>query len=199
MNAAEATAVMTAVASIITGWIGQNIGKKEINTPQIKEIRELQLKNLYVPLEKCLNYKKVENQDDILSEVETILLQNLELVPHEIMDCFQAVKKSKEKDLSELKNAVSSFYNWNKKYLGYPYSKAKIIPKFTPYFARNNFANEIFSRIFVLLFGGSIGLFVSQITAPNSEQSLPIIVICGILIIVGLILFSDFINQDQKH
>ena len=98
MNAAEATAVMTAVASIITGWIGQNIGKKEINTPQIKEIRELQLKNLYVPLEKCLNYKKVENQDDILSEVETILLQNLELVPHEIMDCFQAVKKSKEKD-----------------------------------------------------------------------------------------------------
>ena len=77
MNAAEATAVMTAVASIITGWIGQNIGKKEINTPKIKEIRELQLKNNYVPLEKSLNYKKVDIQDDILSEVETILLQNL--------------------------------------------------------------------------------------------------------------------------
>lgn len=52
MNEAEITAIMTAVASIITGLIGQYIGKKDLDGSRIKEIRELQLKNLYVPLEK---------------------------------------------------------------------------------------------------------------------------------------------------
>ena len=199
MDTTEINAIITATASIITGWIGQHIGKKELSNSRVKEIRELQLKNLYVPLEKCLNYKKVENQDAILSEIETILLQSLELVPPEIMDCFQAIKKDNRNDLSEFKNAVSSFYNWTKKYLGYPYSKDKIIPKFTPCFARNNLVSEIFSRIFVILFGGSIGVFISQITASESEQSILTIVISGILIVGGLIFFSDFINQRNKH
>jgi len=191
--------VITAVSSIITEFLRLYIGKRDTDSVTMNKIREKQLSDLYTPLELCLNFNRSTSSTTILEDAEKILTENLELVPPELLKEFQKISRTEYADISRFKIATSSFYNWTRKYLGYPYDRAKIVSQFTPVLIRTQLLQKISKMLTLLACGGSVGSLISQLTLSAEEQSPVVIRVSLVILLVGIIISRELYSFDETR
>lgn len=127
------------IFNIATGLLGVFFSAKVnhflTETPWKRGVMERQLLELYAPLDFAL-------QSNLPADPSCLVL----LIREKISDCYPIVPitiaeecerlsslpKLTKDDLTTTTAMISSFYNWTKKRLGYPYEKEKIKNYYTP-------------------------------------------------------------------
>ena len=126
---------ITACAGIITCLIGIYAGKQQSNHPTEKKIREQQLFQVFTPISRIFIFHENKDTLSIIEEISPIINRELHLIPPPMLSEFLRVKSlesPKPADLSELQFINTSFFNWSKKTLGYPYNEDEILYTLLP-------------------------------------------------------------------
>ena len=193
---------ITAITSLATCLIGLRVGKQDAVSPSAKKIREAQLNNLYLPLERCFLCASEDGIKNALSQVQEIIYENLALVPETILNEFQKVtiiENPTVNDISALRRATSSFFNWTRKSMGYPYNHSAIKRNWVPTYERNTIIQTVAALIGILLWGCctfvTIILFLGKSTnlAPEFEQ------ICVLVASIGVFFILVPLTQSKSR
>lgn len=128
-------ALITGVFSLAVGFIGLWAGKKDAKSLSQNQILEAQLSNVWEPMEKLFNFSQTNVPLDTLKSLVDIVSANYKLVPQEIINEIYTLRKKArldDRDFLKLKAIASSYYNWTRKTLGYPYNRQQIKMEYTP-------------------------------------------------------------------
>lgn len=126
---------ITAVGSIITGYIAVRAGKKSSSSLSSRELREIQLIELFEPMDKYLSFRIGLTPSELLKKIVFLVEQQYRNVPPSVFNEVNDLQRNadlSDKDFNKLRRIVSSFYNWLRKNLGYPYDSQKIDSDYTP-------------------------------------------------------------------
>ena len=151
--------IITAFVSILTCLIGLHAGRKDSGSPSMKKVSEQQLEQLFLPMERLLSLGCQQDAKGLMSNLFQIIYSNLLFVPPVLLAEFRrisAIEDPMDSDFSKLREIVSSFYNWTRKALGYPYDKAAIKRRFIPTYERNAAISQVFLLLFLLLWASSL-------------------------------------------
>lgn len=189
--------LITAGASVITTLLGVWLGKMISNSSSSRSIRERQLLKLYTPLEICLNYSPEIGKSTIIDEAYKIVISNLELVHTQVLDEL----KSAQADISRIyhfKIVVSSYYNWTKRSLGYPFDKGAILSEFTPISKKLEKAYSIVSITALILWAFSACIIIEYFLFPAYGVHPVIFSSCCIFFSTGMGLYIQWLFQARR-
>lgn len=154
MNPTIISTIITAIASLVTCVLGIYAGKSDSRNPSIKKIREDQLFKVFSPLEQKLSLNSDYDPPLLISDIKEAIENNFPLIPPVFLDEFVKISKIEnptEADFEKIKLIISSFYNWLRKVLGYPYDEHEIYPYIIPAIERKLKVMKGLSRIFSAL------------------------------------------------
>ncbi len=154
MNPTIISTIITAIASLVTCVLGIYAGKSDNRNPSIKKIREDQLFKVFSPLEQKLSLNSGYDPSLLISDIKEAIENNFPLIPPVFLDEFVKISKIEnptEADFEKIKSIISSFYNWLRKVLGYPYDEHEISPYIIPAIERKLKVMKGLSRIFSAL------------------------------------------------
>ena len=100
-----------------------------------KQIRNDQLILLYEPLDRLLCFNPLTIPDKALEAAKLLIETQYRYVTPAIqneLSCLLRKQSVSDEDLSNLRNMVSSVYNWLRRSQGYPYDKKQICYKYLP-------------------------------------------------------------------
>jgi hypothetical protein len=167
---------IVSITSVITCLLGLFIGRRDKDMPHIKEVRTRQLENLFTPLEKYFVFSLTTGAVPSIEFISSIIKENFELTPPAILNEFLVIKSnsnSGESDFWNMREMVSSFYNWTRKSLGYPYERSAIIKEFTQTFDPNSYI-PIKPLLVVFIFG-TVFAMVSANTLTSNALDIPLV------------------------
>lgn len=196
-NASIISAIITAGASVITTLLGVWLRKIISNSSLPRSIRERQLIKLYMPLEICLHHSQELGQSTILDEAYKIMVDNIVLVPTQILNELE----SAQKDISRIyhfKLVVSSYYNWTKKSLGYPFDGDAILPDYTPVSQKREKACTIAVIVALSFWVISACIIIEHILFPRELKHPTIFSVFCIIFCVGLGLYIQWLLSGKK-
>lgn len=128
-------AVIAATAAIIVGFMNLHSSKKDTGTLSPKEIYNLALNTVWEPLDKIFTLHPTSDPQAKLQQIDIIVSDNYKLIPPEFIKEYRVLKqtdKLKESDFLRIKMISTSYFNWIRKNLGYPFDRTKIKTAFTP-------------------------------------------------------------------
>ena len=155
-------AIIAATSAVIVGFINLLSSKKDTAIPSQKEIYSSALNTVWEPLDKLFTLHSATSPQDKLHQIDTIISDNYKLVPTEFMKEYASLKqlhKINESDFTRIQMISSSYFNWMRKYLGYPYNEKKIKVEFTPKTRRDILLSSL-GYIALLLITIIVGLMV---------------------------------------
>lgn len=133
--------LITAASTIIVAFLSFLTGRKDVASISRREVREYQISNVLGPMDLLLTFTEEKTPEEFLSALLKIVEQSYKYIPVIIQNEIIKLKRSEKLDnlsFSHLRTVVASYYNWNKRAMGYPYDRKMIHSKFTPNTDRNN-------------------------------------------------------------
>lgn len=194
--------LITAVSTVIVAFLSFLTGKKDVSSISRREVREYQVSNVLEPMDLLLTFSVEKSPNELLSALLVIVEKNYKYIPVIIQNELIVLKQSKSinnASFSHLRTIVASYYNWNKRTMGYPYDRTKIHTKYTPNTERNNFIWNTFQSIIWLIGFASFmiaALFVFSIVI-DDPITLPgwllngVMYVCSINIAFWIIAFQE--------
>ncbi len=168
MDTSIVSAVITAISAIIVGVIGSFGLRHRDEPPDGRAVREQQLTNLFIPLERLLVFNPELPPKELLAAMAPIIQKHFALAPEVLIEEFLAIydlSKPTAGTIEELCSMILSFSHWTRKSLGYPYSPARIKKQYTPVYKRNeNIKGAAFMVLLAVSFvswGAMINSFVT--------------------------------------
>lgn len=196
-------ALITGVFSLAVGFIGLFAGKKDAKSLSQKQILEAQLSNVWEPMEKLFNFSQAHSPLDTLKSLVDIVSANYKLVPQEIINEINALRKKErldDRDFLKLKAIASSYYNWTRKTLGYPYDRQHIKLEYTPNSRVKIILVSTSSLVLLILLSCSVVvLFSAAINfSTGSTSAVPewLLICCAYISVLGTTWI--FFNQAHK-
>lgn len=187
MDVQITTTLITAATSIFTYFAGKASG----TASNRKAHAASELSNLYAPLETILQKAELKGVDATFKDVSDILEKNSVLVHPVVLDEFRRISELKEvelKDLEELRIIVSSFFNWYRKALGYPYKANDISKKYTPTYTRNAKIYDGICGMVWIIWLISIPLSVSELMGSKAGDTVSVVLTLSMsTFLVGLV------------
>ena len=129
------SALITGAFTLVVGFIGLFAGRRDAKSLSVRAIREMQLTNVWEPIEVLFEMNPAFETSDVIQAISTLVAQNHKLLPREILteiNRLRFLNELTQKDFNRLRVMNSSYYNWTKKALGYPYNRDKIKTFYTP-------------------------------------------------------------------
>lgn len=156
MDAEITSALITAVSGIIVGSFSLLPAKvSSFKKKHRQEMLTRQLDYIFEPMDKLFVMNVNSTPAQLLLSAIVIIESNYKLVPQGILNKVLTIRTSKEitdSQINELAIIVSSYYNWTRKYLGYPHDPSKIVDKHTPAAHSQHKIWEAVYTIFIMLF-----------------------------------------------
>lgn len=129
------SALITGVFTLAVGCLGVYAGRRDAKSISIRQIRKEQLDNVWEPIEVLLSLNLFFDPEKAMQTIVQIVSENHKLIPREELleiDHLRLQNHLKRESFDRLKIINSSYYNWAKKALGYPYAKNTIQIAYTP-------------------------------------------------------------------
>ena len=146
MDATIITAIINSIAGLAIGALGLRAGVARTQGSQAHEIRQKQLDELLTPLQKFLFYDPELESTDSITKIRTLTENCFEIIPPLLLTAlepFLANDTLPNASAKQLKPIVSSFYNWTRRSLGYPYNRRMIKANAVPHTERNSLIEAI--------------------------------------------------------
>ena len=146
-------ALIAGISTVIVGLLSLFSSSKDTGAPSKKTIYEMELNAVWEPLDQLLSYQPISDSASILTKIELIVSENYKLIPPEFIREFtrlKQVRKLKPTDFSKAQEITSSYFNWIRKNLGYPFDKEKILIEYSPTSGRDIFITIVGYGLFIL-------------------------------------------------
>jgi hypothetical protein len=194
MDSSVTNALIAAASSIIVCFIGIRFGGKDALSPSAKRIKEEQLQKVFSPIQKLLFFDKNLSSPESLAVLKSIVDENFPLLPPVLLNELSAVMSGSGKvNPNKLSEIASSFYNWTRKSLGYPYSAKDIKPKLIPTAERNATFKYVVRLLVFYLYSGMCLAFVWNKLVTSKFSSSPQHLIAMVPIFVLCVYFMAVI------
>ena len=128
-------AVIAATSAIIVGFMNWHSSRKDTGMPSQNVIYLSALNDVWEPLDRLFTLHLASDPQNALHQIDTIVSANYKLIPPEFIREYQVLKhidKPKNDDFTKARIISASYFNWIRKYFGYPYDGRKITTRFTP-------------------------------------------------------------------
>lgn len=170
-----------------------------------KQHRTAQLVNLYEPLDYLLSFPSSSQPDKILSDVQQLVKQQYRYLTPGIQNELKRLlihTPSNIDGFADLREMVSSVYNWLRRSLGYPYSKQLINYRYLPkpvstLYSFWDFICWIASAISVIL-GVTAILFVFSLIPKQIYETLALLLLILLLTLTLYLLMLIAMHVPKK-
>ncbi len=147
-------AAITSAVTILTALITMQKNQIRLFLPYQGQFMEQQIFELLAPMDKILTLHTVDDWKLIKIELKSLIEEKYVFVPSLILSiCTPLLSKKKisYEQFLELKSAVSSMYNWEKKEMRFSYNQSQIIEDLIPITLRDKRVNTVFLLSFSIL------------------------------------------------
>ena len=201
MNANIVSSLIASGTSLIVCFVGLFLGQRQANN--IKAIQREQLEKVFVPLDKLFFFS--HSPKEILEAAYNILNDNYALIPvplwkelHSLHSDLMAGRPVSY-DLRKLQSLCSTYYEWTRKELGFPYNAARINPKFSPSHSKIQRAIAVFRGIlFILLLALMLLAFIASFFQTDFSEIVDRIGSISLPIIMTAFLISIFFSLTLR-
>lgn len=135
MNNELILAVASIFTTFIVGLLSQRVMRQNAKFPIIQDVFKQQLEHIYTPMDKLLSFWHGVQPQELLNLLCQIVEKHYSLVPPEILKEIESLSSRTAVDVASfdrLRLMVSSFYNWTRKKLEYPYDPEKLNRRYEP-------------------------------------------------------------------
>ena len=205
MDSSIWSAIITSVSSIFICCMGFRFGQQDQTTLSSRKIMHEQLTKLLAPLDLLLSKTDGSDWKTLKKSITDLISSNYVFVPPLLLERYKnliAFDSCPAEEYIEFCIAVSSFYNWTKRKLGYPNDKYQINKEYTPARERSLFLQHISSYalpLFMAVLVTVFSLIAANTSTPQPTQDLSDaeFFLIAVLMAVGASVFSLFINHRR--
>ena len=196
MDPVIVNSIITGVTSIFTCALGLSLGRRDTNAPSAKKIYELQLINLYMPIDRIFSLKCNLSPSEILAKISLVIHENYVLLPPNVLNGYIAIMYEEDltsEMLESFRTIIRSNYHWTKKRLGYPYDKRCIRKKDVPTYERNTMISTSVILICVLIWAIFVLISISGFNVSSQLRGFSIFIA-----LLGIPFYIEVLVHQKK-